>query len=243
MLPALIQRSNKVPLNILRLLQATCMFRKLRLVLSNNPKYCLLFPGPPWGRGNKLHKHTETTRGTIIITITVIKNKTKKNSHLLIATHKWVIIWLCGHPKETFLNEWTCSQECSSSGITVSSVLVRPKYERAQRPIIHWTHSLSTLIIHRRKKKDIQIGKKILHEFSGLSWSMLIASVGGKEESAQQSSTGASAIGSVINHDRDTPAAPRLLPPTLSSLWLTPPPHSLFFPSLRYILTREAKAP
>lgn len=231
MLPALIQRSNKVSLNILRLLQAACMFRKLRLVLSNNPKYCLLFPGPPWGRGNKLHKHTETTTGTT--PITVIKNKTKqKNSHLLIATHKWVIIWLCGQPKETFLNEWTCSQECSSSGITVSSVLV----------VIHWTHSLGTLIIDR-KKEDIQIGKKILHEFSGLSWSMLIALPGGKEESAQQSSTGASAIGSVINHDRDTPAAPRLLPPTLSSLWLTPPPHSLLFPSLRYILTREAKAP
>lgn len=148
----MIQRSNKVPLNILSLLQAACMFRKLRLVLSNNPKYCLLFPGPPWGRGNKLHKHTETTTGTT--PITVIKNKTKqKNSHLLIATHKWVIIWLCGQPKETFLNGWTCSQECSSSGITVSSVLVRPKCERAQRPIIHWTHSLSTLIIHRRKKR------------------------------------------------------------------------------------------
>lgn len=50
--------------------------------------------------------------------------------------------------------------------------------------------------------------------FQGYLGLLLIASPGGKEESAQQSSTGASAIGSVINHDRDTPAAP--------------PSHSLF---------------
>lgn len=66
----------------------------------------------------------------------------------------------------------------------------------------------------KKKKRYSDREKKYCMNFQGYLGLLLIASPGGKEESAQQSSTGASAIGSVINHDRDTPAAP--------------PSHSLF---------------
>lgn len=115
---------------------------------------------------------------------------------------------------------------------------------RLQWPTAHGTHSLATLII-QRTNYYIQIEEKKNGTWMFrvlLVWADSLARRGRAERSTE-SSTGASAIGSVINHDRDTLAAPCLPPPPTHSLFTLThtSPSFPFFPFLALYLNERCE--